>query len=205
MRGFFLAHERPCATTTPDDQGAMHANVSKRFGRGDQPGIHELLCGYDDLLHLPARCRWRILFSTFQCSRPCIIHASPGGNTGRFINAAQALKERHDLAFIDGWCASACTVFADKARPNVCITKHAIFLFHQATDDFTGARKDPSGFYSPGIVSWVRTHGGFPVNGLLRMRASDAVAFWPICRTDVDEAGKSDRLARRSKPKSRAE
>lgn len=135
-----------------------------------------------------------ILFSTFHCSRPCIIHASEGGTVGRFLNAAEELKAEHALAIIDGWCASACTVFADKARPNVCITRRAVFLFHQATDDFTSKHEDPSRFYSPGIVAWVRAHGGFPTEGALQMHVRDATTIWPLCN-EVNESGKSDRLA----------
>lgn len=140
------------------------------------------------------------------CGNPCIIiHYSPGGNLGDFIRAANLTKKNRIPTVIDGPCASACVIFADEARPYVCITENATFYFHQATifinlraylpstmirafDESIPApipilKLDPP--QSPDINSWVYAHHGYPdtneLEHMLAMPALEASKFWPWC------------------------
>jgi hypothetical protein len=112
---------------------------------------------------------------------PCIVTHNYGGNGGLFWIAAYSAKWREYKIIIDGRCESACALFADKARPNVCITKFATFGFHQGTKFTNGRRVDPD-FHSNDIYTWVQNNGGFPKNGMLKMKYNKAKKFWRDCK-----------------------
>src|SRR5262249_26582814 len=66
------------------------------------------------------------------CGDPCTVTASNGGIITDFQRAADAIRAgaRQQLV-IDGYCASACMVLADRARPRACITSRAVFAYHK--------------------------------------------------------------------------
>ncbi len=71
------------------------------------------------------------------CGDPCVVRFSPGGPNDIFTEAAKAVNDGgKKMVVIDGTCVSACTIFADKARPHVCVTENAVFAFHLARINF---------------------------------------------------------------------
>jgi hypothetical protein len=126
----------------------------------------------------------------------CTISNNPGGDVGLFKQAAQEVLGEGKQLRIDGVCASACVVLADLARLNTCITADAQLEVHQAyvikvvgKTIVNGAvvpvgnlvrREDPP--QSPDIDQWVRSHGGYPAEGMNVIPAAAAAQFWRMCR-----------------------
>lgn len=121
-----------------------------------------------------------------------------GGDVRIFTYAAEEVLRKGIKVRIDGRCDSACALFADLARPNVCVTENARFGFHKmlksqtytSSSMFMNAtisttvqtvqkREDPP--HSQDIATWVNNRWGFPSYGLLVMKAEDATEFWPTC------------------------
>lgn len=119
------------------------------------------------------------------------VYRSEGGKVDDFLLAAEDVLKTGRHIKIDGVCASACATFADKARPNVCVTRNAVFKFHLAAwgtfiqtssshrVTFFETREPPP--VSQDIEAWVAKHGGFPSKGFLLLTTEDALAFWPLC------------------------
>src|SRR5689334_8298225 len=66
------------------------------------------------------------------CSNPCTVQSNNGGVIVDFEAAGDAIRAgaRQKLV-INGFCASACMVMADRARPRACITSSAVFAYHK--------------------------------------------------------------------------
>lgn len=112
----------------------------------------------------------------------CRITLNPGGNIELFELAADALREAKKFLVIDGHCLSSCTLLAEKARPNVCVTGKAQFHFHQAFDIFTKQKLPIEVYsYSPDIKTWIETNGGLPRSGWLVMRSAEQKRFFKSC------------------------
>jgi hypothetical protein len=111
-----------------------------------------------------------------------IITSSYGGSFSDFSAAATEVLETGKKVKIDGICLSSCAIFADEARPNVCITPRARFGFHMMRDPDTKEFLGPMPM-SKDINDWVMRRGGYPFSrSRLRMMAfKDAKAFWPVC------------------------
>lgn len=128
------------------------------------------------------------------------IHHSDGGVEGDFMWAAADVLESGRRVKIDGACLSACAVFADFARPNVCITKRTVFGFHLAKGKtpifsrravrsgmpFPGykirfQKSEGEMSVSPEIKKWVEEHGGWH-DRMLLMNSKEASKFWPTCK-----------------------
>jgi hypothetical protein len=113
------------------------------------------------------------------CGNPCTVVASNGGLIVDFEVAADAIRAgaRQGLV-IDGYCASACMVLADRARPRACITSRAVFAYHKTN------YKRPIPLRSD-LRGWIMNNGGFPAfdgtPGI--MPNSVAQQFWPQCQT----------------------
>ncbi len=119
--------------------------------------------------------------ASLNCEEPCIVRYNGGGYLAAFREAAHMVQGgARKSVIIDGECISACALFADLARPHVCITEHAVFKFHKAVFLPTQTRFDPD--HSTDIARWVNKHGGFPREGFLEMRISEARRFWPVCK-----------------------
>jgi hypothetical protein len=124
------------------------------------------------------------------CTRTtCTVRHNPGGEIEVFQRAARELLSEGKRLVIDGVCASACVILADIARSNTCVTARAKLQVHQATVvRFTGQsvggqrpiaelvrREDPP--HSPDIDRWVRSHGGYPAQGVKLIPGK----FWRSC------------------------
>ncbi len=143
------------------------------------------------------------------CEKTCVINENDGGDPDLFHQAAEIVKRRHMRVIIKGRCYSACGVFADAARPQVCITRQAGFYFHLGTEYeniFRYLSTNPMLFaalltYWPSdgqyiwvpkarfepeqsrdIRKWIIAHGGFPAEGFLEMKYKTAKRFWPTCK-----------------------
>ncbi len=120
--------------------------------------------------------------------RTCVITSNDGGIEGEFLSAAEeVLAGARDIIMIDGPCASACAVFADKAKAKVCITHRAVFHFHMARLYKDNKLKKFIGWaepeQSPPIRAWVIARKGFPKSRtkMLDMPATEAARFWHLC------------------------
>jgi hypothetical protein len=110
------------------------------------------------------------------CSNPCTIQGNKGGIIVDFERAGAAIRSgaRQKLV-IDGYCASACMVMADRARPRTCITPRAQFGYHKTNWN----RPIP---LSGDLRGWIMRHGGFPSNqGMGIMPNEVAQRFFPLC------------------------
>lgn len=113
---------------------------------------------------------------------PCVIDFNPGGNAITFSRAAHLVRAGAiKQVIINGYCASGCAYFADKARPHVCITRKAVLGYHKGR---SGEGEEEYLFdliHSDDIQNWVMTQGGYPKNGMLAMKYNNAKKFWPTC------------------------
>lgn len=121
----------------------------------------------------------KAVFGRNGCGDPCIVRYSDGGLIMAFVNMASVIRSAGRSLIVDGPCASACAIMADKARPNVCVTTRAVFLFHMGFM-MNGRRVAPTTSFD--IREWVYKHGGFPYDGFLTMDAQEATEFWPVCK-----------------------
>ena len=122
---------------------------------------------------------------------PCFIAPNNGGQVYLFVQAARAVNRgEKNLVVINTTCASACALFADRARERVCIGELAVFQFHKGTRlHWTGFRQYPPDIWnvrfdppqSPDIDSWIRERGGYPADGWLDMTYQEARRFWRPC------------------------
>jgi hypothetical protein len=110
------------------------------------------------------------------CSDPCTIEYNNGGVIADFENAGDAIHGgAGQMLVIDGYCASACMVMADRARPPACITSRAQFGYHETNYD----RPIP---LNADLNDWVMSHGGFPsYSSMGIMPNASAQQFWPLC------------------------
>jgi hypothetical protein len=115
------------------------------------------------------------------CSNPCTVQASNGGRIVDFEDAGNAIRAgaRQKLV-INGFCASACMVMADRARPRACITSSAVFAFHKTNYN----RPIP---LSGDLRGWIVRHGGFPSFGGTPGIMPNEVArqYWPMCSSQA--------------------
>ncbi len=127
-----------------------------------------------------------------RCGEPCFVDDNPGGEVSDFLDAAKAIQHGARNQVIIPWrCASACAIFADKARPHVCIMPSTVFAFHKGTHSLMRGDEvvkvlgtfDPP--QSSDIHAWVKAHGGFPkaeyFRDMLKMKYEEASKFFPRC------------------------
>ncbi|RWD43898.1 hypothetical protein [Mesorhizobium sp.] len=106
-----------------------------------------------------------------------IIAYDPGGVVSEYEAKAKMVLETQTRVEIIGDCYSACTLFADRARPNVCVTPDTRFYIHQATEVSTGRRSPVE--YSPDLQSYI---GEQPTDGWLLLTYDDLTNFWSTCK-----------------------
>ena len=113
------------------------------------------------------------------CSDPCTIQNNNGGVIADFENAGDAIRAgARQMIVIDGFCASACMVMADRARPRACITSRAQFGYHETNYN------RPLPLHAD-LNEWVMSHGGFPSYNRMGIMPNDAAQqFWPLCPQD---------------------
>lgn len=111
------------------------------------------------------------------CGNPCTIVSNRGGVIVDFEKAGDAIRAgaRQKLV-ISGFCASACMVMADRARPRACITSSAVFAYHKTNWN----RPIP---LRADLRGWIVRHGGFPsYHGTPGIMPNEvAQRFWPVC------------------------
>jgi len=124
------------------------------------------------------------------CGDPCFIRYNEGGYVAVALEVADQIVRNDKHLIIDGVCASACVLLADKARPNVCITKRALMSLHEGE-----MQVEVWGFsiyswpvtlpHSKDIDIWVKERGGYPktkkLEKFLHMPYEDAKQFWKTC------------------------
>jgi hypothetical protein len=114
------------------------------------------------------------------CGDPCTISANNGGSIMDFEDAGDAIRAgaRKELV-IDGFCASACMVLADRARPRACITRRAVFAYHKTNFN----RPIP---LHADLRLWIVRVGGFPAfTGTPGIMPNEvAHRFWPQCHSE---------------------
>jgi hypothetical protein len=113
------------------------------------------------------------------CSDPCTIQNNNGGVIADFENVGDAISGgARQMLVIDGFCASACMVMADRARPRACITSRAQFGYHETNYN----RPIP---LHADLNEWIMGHGGFPSYNRMGIMPNDAAQqFWPLCSQD---------------------
>jgi hypothetical protein len=118
------------------------------------------------------------------CGNPCTVQSNNGGLIVDFESAGNAIRAgaRKKLV-VDGFCASACMVMADRARPRACITSRAQFAYHKTNFN----RPIP---LRADLHGWIMQHGGFPAFRSTPGMMPNEVAqrFWPLC-TEAKLAG----------------
>jgi hypothetical protein len=140
----------------------------------------------------------------FDCDNPevCVIKDNNGGQGYVFIEAAFSTKDGN-LVIINGKCISACALFADYARPKVCVTRHAVFGFHRGIiHKWTANQWQKIGYsdvpHSVDLLLWVHKNGGFPETDreekLLTLAYPETLKFWPECKVNNPPLHKADRI-----------
>jgi hypothetical protein len=90
------------------------------------------------------------------CGDPCVVVSNSGGRITSFRGAGDAIRRgAGQMLVIDGYCASACMVMADRARPRACITSRATFAYHKTNWN----RPLP---LSSDLHSWIVRNGPYP-------------------------------------------
>lgn len=117
-----------------------------------------------------------LIQSAIAKSMSVIIMLDPGGKIDEYLSAASAAVEHNVQVRIDGDCYSACTLFADKARSQVCITKRTKFYVHQATLHPSGKRRPVQ--YTQDLYVYI---GDQPTEGWLVLDYTKLTKFWRTC------------------------
>lgn len=112
-----------------------------------------------------------------RCGDPCTITSNYGGSIVDFEDAADAIAAgARKRVVIDGYCASACMVLADRARHKTCITPRAVFAYHKTNYN----RPIP---LRADLRRWIDSKGGFPefrgTPGIMPHEV--ASRFWARC------------------------
>ncbi len=146
----------------------------------------------------------------FQCSHGtvCTINFSPGGVPYYFELAAISARTHNTQVRINGKCASACVIFAIRAKQNVCLTENAQMGLHYGrrtavyepfgkevdVTTSTGAalyRNPPPGYrvertyFLPDygeITQWALDENKVPYVGMYWLTRDEALRFWKPCR-----------------------
>ncbi len=111
------------------------------------------------------------------CGDPCVVVSNNGGRITTFREAGNAIRSgAGQTLIIDGFCASACMVMADRARPRVCITSRATFAYHKTNWN----RPLP---LSADLHGWIMRNGSYPeFDGTPGIMSNEvAQRFWKQC------------------------
>ena len=125
------------------------------------------------------------LFPPVSCGEVCHIQRNLGGTIFRFEEQArQVVKDRKPVV-VDGLCLSACTIFVDIARDNVCLTKKALLAYHQGYTPKTRKVFDIK-YETPGLNEYIKEHGGLPnpyTGKFLTLNFDQGKQFYKPCPT----------------------
>ena len=106
------------------------------------------------------------------CGATRVIRNDPGG---RIIDYALKVAKAKSVR-IDGWCASACTLYI--AHPNVCITRRARLAFHAASHPV--ATQYLINQYPQWVDDWIAAQGGLSAR-LVEMPNRHAMQHMRAC------------------------
>ena len=125
----------------------------------------------------------------FKCSGlQCTIENNPGGSPVVFEAAAYETLRRNVKVRITGECASACVIFASKARRNVCVTETAKMMLHRGTARraYVYAANIEATYFTPDygsdITEWALSEGKMPYDTFYTMTRAEMLRFWKPCR-----------------------
>ena len=131
-----------------------------------------------------------VLFLAMSCQSSSDDHAPPTDHKITFDNGGyiylyiyRGIKYSNgtikEPLIIDGGCYSACTLMADYARPNVCITSKGVLYFHKGRTE-TGERIDNLP-YNDDLKVWIDKQGGLPAQGWLKLSGEELFKFFKRC------------------------
>ena len=121
------------------------------------------------------------------CGNPCVIEDDGGGIVDTYAAQGRLAATGNVPVIVDGPCLSACTLFVDLDRNNVCITERVLLGYHQAR------RQNPDGtmvfenidYTTPGLNAYIKVHGGLPEpdkGHLLMLNFAEASQFYRPCK-----------------------
>lgn len=125
------------------------------------------------------------LFPPVACDDVCHIHRNLGGTIQDFTEQAHQVVRTKKPVIVDGLCLSACTIFVDIARDNVCLTEKALLAYHQAFIPKTREVFDIE-YETPGLNEYIKDHGGLPnpyTGNFLTLNFNQAKQFYKPCPT----------------------
>ena len=121
-----------------------------------------------------------------RCGSPCTISDDAGGIIDTYAAQGRLMAAGHVPVIVDGPCLSACTLFVDLDRANVCLTDRALLGYHQwkkQNDDGTFDHGDML-YDTPGLNAYIKSHGGEPApdsGRLLMLNVNEASKFYKRC------------------------
>lgn len=139
--------------------------------------------------------RGAIVLAFFGCishpnALPLVVHNDPGGDIDWRNRHIRTLLRHGRSAIIDGWCASACTMYLYLPPGRVCVTSRSKLLFHDARFMAPGNPIDMRGTaelyrrYPAPVRQWLASKGARPGSGRdYIMKGADLVGRVPLCTT----------------------
>lgn len=127
---------------------------------------------------------WTPLMDAFPgCAERCVVQNSDGGRLSDFYAAAEHVRAQQIPVRILGECKSSCVLFADRARPQVCVERTARMMIHAGRN--ANAKGEISFFlempFSGDLAAWIAARGGQPEAKWLTLQGDSLRSFWPIC------------------------
>lgn len=120
---------------------------------------------------------------------PIVVHNDPGGDVDWRDKQIRTLLQHGRSVVIDGWCASACTMYLNLPPGQVCVTRRSKLLFHAVRLEAPGHPVDRRMTarlwqqYPASVQQWLSSRGARPGSGReYLMKGSDLVGRVPLCR-----------------------
>jgi hypothetical protein len=128
--------------------------------------------------------------STQPKASPLVLHNDPGGDVDWRQRHVSALRRSGMHVVIDGFCASACTLYLYLPTHQVCVTARSELLFHDVRRMGPGNPIDAAYTdalyrrYPAAVQQWLASVGAYPGSGReFIMRGSDLVGRVPLCKS----------------------
>lgn len=126
-----------------------------------------------------------IPWPAIECANPCIIEDDAGGIVDTYAAQGRLMADTDIPVIVDGPCMSACTLFIDIDRANVCVTAKALLGYHKSVYMKDGVPVFGDMKYAtPGLNAYIKEHGGLPdpdSGHLLMLNADEARLFYKAC------------------------
>jgi hypothetical protein len=121
------------------------------------------------------------------CGNPCVIEEDHGGVVDLYAAQGRLAAAGHVPVIVDGPCLSACTIFVDIDRANVCVTTKALLGYHKSMH---GSEDAPIfgdiQYKTPGLEAYIKAQGGLPnpdSGHMLMLNSEEAKQFYKACPT----------------------